>query len=596
MKHTAAAVLFVSTTFFGAPLFAGDALSIRDIARDGAVLVVGADDFRGTLDRLGPTAYGKLWNDPESAELVRTIKENFEKTIADAAAQSGIDRADITWPSSLGLALMVEMDEEMGIPSPEFVFFCDWSAEAEKAGAFVDALVADIEKKAKDGGATVKVEEIRGRRAIGLPTGGAGAAADGEDGNEFEDEFADEFGGGLGDIGPSEIFVVSDKGRLLAASSVEAMDGLLVRVDGDRAKSVGETENFRRATDLAGGTQDIYAVLSTEAAGPLLGAFPELMLVQPLVARLFGDIKAWSFGMHAKDGVLETAQGILVPDGKVGLLSLVDLATEPKAPPAIVPADALSYGRLNVRFDRVLPMLDEVLGGLPPEQADMIRPQIDLYRPAMQAAFAAMGPEVHLWSVETDPADIAASGTVTAISMKNDKDSARAVVDFINLLPLGLQSRDFNGMTILSDEFAPFAVGIGGGALVLGSVEHVEQALRAVDAKAGEGLAGEASFKKALAGMSTSPVVGMAWWDTVRQLESTARTMNTMMDGLGGMVNLDDEAIPGVELSLDDVMGFWKLMSNKELVKRCFGDSLLDFTASDAGFTTSYRMLPGAAE
>ena len=78
---------------------------------------------------------------------------------------------------------MVEMDEEMGIPSPEFVFFCDWSAEAEKAGAFVDALVADIEKKAKDGGATVKVEEIRGRRAIGLPTAGAGADAEGESGN-----------------------------------------------------------------------------------------------------------------------------------------------------------------------------------------------------------------------------------------------------------------------------------------------------------------------------------------------------------------------------------------------------------------------------
>ncbi len=594
MKHTAAAVLLVSTSFLGAPLFAGDTLSIRDIAREGAVLVVGADDFRGTLDRLGPTAYGKLWNEAEAAEMVRSLKENFEKTIADAAAQSDIERENITWPASLGLALMVEMDEEMGIPAPQFIFFCDWSAEADKAGAFVDALVADIEKKAKDGGATVKVEEIRGRRAIGLPLDGVS----GEDaGNEFEDEFADEFGGGFGDVGPSEIFIVSDKGRLLAASSVEAMDGLLVRVDGERAKSVGETESFRRATDLAGGTQDIYAVLSTEAAGPLLGAFPEFMLVQPLVARLFGDIKAWSFGVHAKDGVLETAQGIYVPGGKVGLLSLVDLATEPKAPPAIVPADALSYGRLNVRFDRILPMLDDVLGGLPAEQSDMIRPQIDLYRPAMQAAFGAMGPEVHLWSVETDPADFEASGLVTAISMKNDKDSARAVVDFINLLPLGLQSRDFNGMTILSDEFAPFAVGIGGGALVLGSVEQVEQALRAVDAKAGEGLAGEAGFQNALSDMSKSPVVAMAWWDTVRQLESTARTMETMMDGLGGMVDLDDESvIPGVEVGLDDVMGFWKLMSNKELVKRCFGDSVLDFKASDSGFTTSYRMLPGAAE
>ncbi|MEY3142244.1 MAG: hypothetical protein RLY21_737 [Planctomycetota bacterium] len=598
MKRLALSVATLSTTFISGTLFAADALTIRDLAPEKALLVVGADDVRGTIERLGPTAYGKLWNDASVAEEVKKIKENFEKNLAEAAAEAGIERGDMNWPSSLGLAVMAEVDEELGFPTAQFMFFCDWASEAEATVKMVDVLVARMEKDAKDGGATVKAEEIRGRRAFGMPFGGGNAAGgEGED-PMAEDPMDGQFGGGGPDMAPKEIYVISDKGRLFAASSVAAMDTLLARVDGDRAKSAGESETFKASTELAGGTQDVYAVLSTEAAGPILDTMPQFMLVRPLIARFFGDIKAWSFGLHAKDGVLEVGQGIYVPGDKVGLLSLADLATDAKAPPAIVPADAISYGRMNLRFEKFVGMIDEAIGGLPADQAEMIKPQLDLYRPAMQAAFAAMGPEIHMWGLPTGAEDPMSGGTVTAITMKNDKDSARAVMDFINLLPLGLQSRDFNGMTIMSDEFSPFAVGVGGGYLVIGSVKSVEQSLRSVDAKGEAGLASDEQFKQSLAMMSKSPVVGMAWWNTVKQMEGQALMMEAMAGQLGGMAGLEgDEGaeVPGLGVGMDELGGFMDLIKG-DVVKRCFGDAMLEFTASSKGFSTFYRQHPAAAK
>ena len=114
MKRLALSIATLSTTFISGTLFAADALTIRDLAPEKALLVVGADDVRGTIDRLGPTAYGKLWADASVAEEVKKIKENFEKNLAEAAAEAGVERDGMTWPSSLGLAVMADIDEELG--------------------------------------------------------------------------------------------------------------------------------------------------------------------------------------------------------------------------------------------------------------------------------------------------------------------------------------------------------------------------------------------------------------------------------------------------------------------------------------------------
>ena len=118
------------------------ALPICEIAPEKALLVAGADDLRGTLDRLGSTAYGKLWNDPSLAEEVKKLKDSVEENLKAAAADAGIERDSMTWPASVGVAVMAEVDEELGLPSVQYMFFCDWASEAEATVKMVDALVA----------------------------------------------------------------------------------------------------------------------------------------------------------------------------------------------------------------------------------------------------------------------------------------------------------------------------------------------------------------------------------------------------------------------------------------------------------------------
>ena len=597
--HAITLVASVATSFIALHAVAGDALSIRDIAPENAVLVAGVDDLKATIQRLEGTSFGKIWNDAAVAEEMKKIRDGMQKEFAEAAEGANAKFDEIGWPASAGAALLVDLDEELGLPSIQYVFFMDW-AGAETANGMLESFVTRAEEEAKASGRAARMEEIRGRRVLvakleGEAAGGADGGMD-EDGDEGMDE---EFGMGMGipDLGPSEVCLVADKGRLLAASSVPMMDMLLGRVDGDRAKSVGDSEDFRAAADLAGGTQDFYAVLSTKAAQPLLATVPQFMLFEPLLKRVVGDIGAWSFGLHAKDGVLEVGQGIYMPSGKAGLLALVDDASEPKAPPAIVPSDALSYGRMNVRFDKVVAVLDEAIGGMPEDQADMIKGSLDMYRPAMTAAFAAMGPEVHLWGLEANPEDPMASTTVTAIAMKNDKDSERAVSDFINLLPLGLQSRDFNGMTILSDEFAPFSVGIGGGFVLFGSTTHVEQALRAVDAKNEGGLASDADFVKSFASVGKDPCVAMAWFDIVRQAESADRMMKAIEDRVGELAGPigggDGAELPVVGVGADDLADLPGLFK-PELVKKYVQDAMIDFRSTPKGFATRFMVRPAA--
>ncbi len=595
---TFAAILTVSTSFITSIVCAGDMLTIRDIAPDSAMLVVGIDDLRGTMDRLTPTAFGKLWNDAAIAEEVKAFRADFEKGILEAATDAGVDRATITWPSSFGLAAMVDIDEELGVPTLQYIFFCDWSAEAETAGKMLDAMLANIEKTQKDAGMEVSADDVRGRRVLVSKVldaeGTEDSGMDEEDGMDGMDGMGG-MGSPFGDLMSKEFCMTSDKGRLFATSSVESMDMLLARVDGERTKSVGENATFQGATELTGGTGDLYAMFSLEAAQPLVASMPQFMIAEPFIKRLFGEVKALSVGFHARDGVLEQTAGVYVPSGKVGLMSLMDLATPFTAPPSIVPSDAMSYGRMNIRFEKIVPMIDELLAGLPEEQSSMIKPMLDMYRPAMNAAFAVMGPEMHFWSNEPG-ADPMASASVMAVSMKNDKDAAAAVSDFVSVMPLGLQPRDFNGMTILSDEFSPMAVGIGGGFIAMGEVKQLEQALRSVDAKDAAGLGDDASFKSSMSLMPKDGVVGAWWWDFARQMAGTTEMLDMMAQEFAGAVGADEETeMPGLGIGLDDADGFYKLMK-PEVVKRCFGDAIMDVTSTNAGYAMRYRILPAATK
>ena len=143
--------------------------------------------------------------------------------------------------------------------------------------------------------------------------------------------------------------------------------------------------------------------------------------------------------------------------------------------------------------------------------------------------------------------------------------------------------------------FSPIALGIGGGYLVIGQVKQVEQALRSVDAKGEAGLAGDAQYAAAVKAMSKDPVVATVWWNTPRMMESAGRTMKAAAAQIEAMGGGEDAEIPGVGLGVKDVFSFYDLLK-PDVVKRCFGDTVLDFKATNAGFSTSLRALPGTGK
>jgi hypothetical protein len=90
--------------------------------------------------------------------------------------------------------------------------------------------------------------------------------------------------------------------------------------------------------------------------------------------------------------------------------------------------------------------------------------------------------------------------------------------------------------------------------------------------------------------------VGFAWWNTAKEMSAQRMTMQMLAGQFGDMAGFEDDAgVPGVDVGLDDLMGFWDLMK-PEVVKRCFGDSTLEFKATSAGFSTMYRTHPASAE
>jgi hypothetical protein len=61
------------------------------------------------------------------------------------------------------------------------------------------------------------------------------------------------------------------------------------------------------------------------------------------------------------------------------------------------------------------------------------------------------------------------------------------------------------------------------------------------------------------------------------------------------MAQIDGEEVPGLGVGMNEVSGLFDLMK-PEVLKRCFGDAMLDFKSTSKGFATSYRIMPATTK
>ncbi len=582
-------------------LAADGTLSIRALAPEKSFVVVGIDDLAATRTRLDASPLGQWWASGPVQEATAEWRKSLEAEIEKDTQELGIARENVCWPAAAGLAIASELDEESGLEVPVLVAFLDWGKDSERIATWFDAEMARREKDKTPG---MTVEEVKGRRTYVFKLEDEAAADPADADGMGADMDADmEFGEPDSPFDFGSIYVTRDAGRLLLTSSAGALEDALAVVDGAGAKGVGETTDFKDAIDLVGGDPDAYAAVLTAPLQPLLatsGGF-EFALIQPFLGKLFGDIRAWSFSFDLTDdaggAALTQHVGILVPDGKVGLLSLLGEGTLGKVP-AIVPADAIGYGRMNVKFGELMKVLNDVVANLPEMQAEQIQPMLEQFEPMIAPSLAAMGPGFDTWTVVKQPIGPDSMQSTTAIPV-SDAKAAQGLMMFFGP-QAGLAPRDFLGNTVYSGEESPMAVGYGQTHMFLGSTDNVESALRAVgQADAPAGLDGEAKYRDAVAKLAKDGLVGYGWVDTIRTVEAQEAMLASMLQGDGaeipGVGALDTDAIGDLSgLEFDKDFPKIEALLKAEFLKEFIGPSVWQMRSVPKGFRLDSMVLPAA--
>ena len=326
-----------------------------------------------------------------------------------------------------------------------------------------------------------------------------------------------------------------------------------------------------------------------------------LALLQPVLPPLFGDVQAWTIGisLDTPRGQAELTSGIFVPGEKVGLWALLGTESAIEPPPPMIGPDAIGFGRVNVRFKDLMPLLNTVVANLPEEQAAEIDAFLVNFGPVLTKGFEALGPGV--WTYETVRQPVTPESRVTGTIMTCT--NPKAVVPMITQFggTMGLEPRDFDGNTIFSADFLPIAIGVSNGYLASGDAKLVEQAMRAVGQKDLPSITENPTYKAALAAAGQDPVVSWGYidpaarWGFERELLTQFGEDDSKLDNQVGRA---DDSVMAKRLG-------YKLPANAnevlktidaEMVSRYMGPVVWTMRGGSKGFLTRASLMRPASK
>jgi len=560
---------------------ADEPLTIRAVAPSKSFLMVAADDVRGSVERFKKTPLYGLWSSERVQSAVAEEWKEFEEAQKKRLQELGLPEDTMSWPVNGGMALFLERNEELDTLEPQFLAMFDWGDGADKMAAYFEASTAEYAKEAPD---RVSTKEIRGRKAwIYTPESPAGVVEGGA------------FGGMGADAMPKmeNIVMVRDGSRFLFSSGTYAMEDALTAIDVPQKTLITDQDDTRSAIEQLG-TGDVVGILRTGPLAPWLneGAAGPAAMVAPMLGQLFGDIQAFGFSgiIDGPVGMLDGAVTIYTPGERKGLLTL--LSASPVAPaPAIVPQDAIGYGRINFAFSGLMRVVESVVAGLPEFMAADIESSLQMYGPTLTKAFAALGPDINVYTMVSQPITDDSQSNTIAITCSDEQ----AVIPLINMFApmMGYQSRDFVGQTIFSAEGMPMAIGFGGGHMIVGTTSNVEQALRASAQPGGAGASRPGAEQAALSLLPSRPTVSWGWYDTVAGLEVARQLALASGSTDSDLADFIDEQ----GKAMKDVLGVDKVPTkmidsirsmDAEFLAEYLGPQVWQFTSDSRGF--AYRV------
>ena len=593
-RHPLAALLCLAAALAAR---AADLVTMEQLAPRDSWLVVGVDDLDAARGRWDRTPALRWWNSEAVQKLVKGALDESREISRKRLQELGVAEDAWSAPKVAGGAMYAARDEDLDSDQAHFLLYAEWGEHADGVAAIFDAVLAEQDRR-KAG--TTKSVEIRGRKAVQISV--KPEAPKPEVGQYGRPRRPRPRRGGLfGEGGTFQhvehIWYVRDGSRFLLGSRESELEEALGVLEGQALKGVAEDQDFRAALEQVG-RGDGWAVLLTGPMQRVAGvAGPQFTFVQPMMTTLFGEVKAYGFGLRSDEpqAQFELLQGIVVQGERQGLMSLPGPVTPVSAPPKFAAGDALGYGRMQLQFRDLMKVVDTAVASLPEELAENFEPTLQQYGPDLRKAFDAMGPEIHVVTRQDRAQGAAADAEPQAVYAVACRDE-RAVTGMLNLfLPeAGFEPRDFNGNTIFSAEGAEVSMGFGGGMFLMGSSAMVEQCLRGSEGTLGE----TAACRQAMTAAGSEPVIGWGYTDLVASLEASREALVEMA------ARAERSAVPK---SQRDIAGDAGLQLPEGLAEKLkdvdpktfaegFGPSQWDMRPVSNGLLTRFRLLRPAAE
>jgi hypothetical protein len=523
--------VFKHMSIWSVPVIAVAAHAGPDIARlapEDSVAIVSVSNAAKSVERLKETGLWELWESDAVKVLRAEAAEMGTEMLDELLEELGVERDDLALPDGpVGIAFFPVMDDDF-MTRPAFLLTADYGSNAEKMNRIVDAAI----KKAED---EENVEfdrgEILGRKVLSFDLAEFEDAA-GDLGGMPRDPFADfdqldEFEDveGAGSAPFEKVHFVRDDDMFLLASHLEPLGAALETIDGEDATGIEDEEGFQGVMRQIG-TCDVYAVMLTENLIDLVAeGDPMGMMVEGMVRDIVGDIHGIGLGIKidTPGAMVEERFSLYMPEGRNGLMALLDTETPRGRIPSFVGPQVVSYGSINFEFDGLIDLIRQI-GQTNP----MTQQQIDMFLAEhgeeIELVTSALGPDMHSISTVSKPIRVDSVKSVTAIRCRQPTEVEQVLVKYAGGF---LEARDFLGhriysvpMNMMAMAAGPamgpqadgFSIGFGAGYAFAGTTSMVEDCLRSSGRDDMPGFADNPAFKRALRALP--PGDSVAWGDT----------------------------------------------------------------------------------
>ncbi len=588
-RSTLAAIALAAGTLSGA-----HAQTIADITPADAIFVASADswtDIQAKADRIGLM---DLWGHPQIQRFVGAITDEISEDMAEMSEMMedlDMDPAEFPRPTgTMGVAIFAQ-DETLHLLS-----IADFGDNAEEAEEQLETMLDGLQDEEIVELDIDKVGDIRIHVITMLEP-----EEDADD--DMEDDWDDEWGWEEPEpMFPSiETMHVARVGNhLVASSDLVAIEDAIAAVDNGRdLDALADTPAYADSMAQHPDEADMFAAYfigddMRNGFGEGLGmAFPMGLPMDPAgISKALGidDLQAVSIAvtLDTDDAMAEQSIGILVPN-RAGLFGLITPSTEPFIPPAFVGADAASVARVNVAFDRIFPLLKDILGTMPDQMQAQLGGMLDgiegLYAPILKT----LGPDVYIAQTIERPLSVTSATTVVAVRARDQLSIANAIGGMAG--QFGMEARDFQGHQLYEDPMSGQGLGIGFGYLFVGDTTDIENAMRQADNPGDNVIANEDRFIDGTEAINDDAVFA-TFTDLRQTIELTVWQMKNaekmfeaqmqelgidpelMQEDMGPMTNEWADKIPDVEVFLEYI-----------------GDTVGDIRATDDGFRGRFLML-----